>query len=117
VDTARIAAAPAGNFENINFVTDNILTTVLQGPCDLITDTGCYTLLEQWMQEQYCRNIHRLLAPAGWLLIKVNADSDEIRPLEASFRIEFSTHGRFGLQALRGSIRPPQPNQNLSLSG
>jgi hypothetical protein len=46
----------------------------------------CYTLMEQWMQEQYCRNIHRLLAPAGWLLIKDNADSDEIRSLESLLR-------------------------------
>jgi len=99
VDTARIAAAKAGDCGNIEFVADNILLTVLQGPYDLITDRGCYTLMQEWMREQYCRNVRRLLAPAGWLLIKIDAGRrDEIRSLETCFRILQSCPSRYSLE-------------------
>ena len=101
VDTARITAIEAGDSGNIEFIADNILTTVLQGPYDLITDRGCYTLLqEKWMRERYCRSVRRLLAPAGWLLIKVDAGECDtiIRPLETSFRILQSCSSSYSME-------------------
>lgn len=71
------------------FVADNILTSALQEPYDLITDRGCYTLLQDWMRDDYCRNVHRLLSPDGLFLLKIDAKKKgNVDSLASLFRIE-----------------------------
>lgn len=100
---ARKAAAVAG--DHVEFLTDDILRTALRGPYDLIVDRGCYTLLaEEWMREEYCCNVHRLLAPQGLLFLKTDAKEKNVaRELENRFRLleswETSYHEETGPKA------------------
>lgn len=75
--------------DKLVFVTDNILRTVLQGTFDVISDRGCFTLLQGWMRDDYCSNIYRLLNPNGLFLIKIDAKKKAVADtIEAHFRIE-----------------------------
>lgn len=72
----------------VTFIADNILSSALDGLFDVITDRGCYTLLKEWMCEDYCRNVHRLLSPKGLFLLKVDAKRYEmIETLKSRFCI------------------------------
>lgn len=89
------AAEAKANPGSLTFVADNILTSALQGPFDVITDRGCYALLQGRMQEDYCRNIHRLLSPKGLFLLKMDAKKIErINPLITFFHVvkSWDTH-------------------------
>ena len=86
VEHAKKAAADAGG--EIEFLTDDILRTSLQGPYDLIVDRGCYTLLDQSMREDYCRNVNKLLSPNGLFFLKTDAkEKNVVRELGARFRL------------------------------
>lgn len=96
IENARIKAAKESIDPGLlTLVTDNILASALKGPFDLIADRGCYTLLKDWMLEDYCCNVHRLLSPYGLFLLKVDAGkSEKTKFLETYFRIlqSWNTH-------------------------
>lgn len=73
-DTAiEQASALAANMKtNVTFVNDNILFSRLSGPYDVIVDRGCYTILPGDLLGDYARNVSRLLAKDGILLLKVD---------------------------------------------
>lgn len=86
VEHAKKAAADAGG--EIEFLTDDILRTSLQGPYDLIVDRGCYTLLDQSMREDYCSNVYKLLSPIGLFFLKTDANEKNVaRELGSRFRL------------------------------
>lgn len=91
--------------DRLRFLADDILRTALRGPYDLIVDRGCYTLFaEEWMCEEYCCNVHRLLAPQGLLFLKTDAKKKNVaRKLENRFRLleswESSYHEETGPKA------------------
>lgn len=89
IEIARINAAKESIDPGLlTLVTDNILASALEGPFDLIADRGCYTLLKDWMLEDYCSNVHRLLSPNGLFLLKVDAGKNEkTKFIETYFRI------------------------------
>lgn len=103
VEYARKAAVAAG--DQIEFLADDILRTALRGPYDLIVDRGCYTLLHDWMREDYCCNVYNLLAPEGLLFLKIDAQKKAVtEQLADRFRVihtyETSYHLEIGPKAV-----------------
>ena len=96
IETARNKAAEQGmGAGSVTFIIDNILGSAVDGLFDVITDRGCYTLLKDWMFEDYCRTVHRLLSPEGLFLLKVDAKRyEKIEPLKSRFCIvqSWDTH-------------------------
>jgi len=73
----------------LNFVTDNILRTKLQGTFDVITDRGCFTTLKQWELDDYCQNVYSLIKASGVFLMKLGVDKYAMtKALETQFKIE-----------------------------
>ncbi len=54
----------------IEFIRDDILTTRLKGPFDIIIDRGCFHVLPSERFVDYVAVISRLLKEGGWLLLK-----------------------------------------------
>lgn len=65
---ARKRAEDAG--VKIEFVRDDILSTQLKGPFDIIIDRGCFHVLPAERFGDYVAAIVRLLKEGGWLLLK-----------------------------------------------
>lgn len=107
------AAQTAGATGSLRFIADNILLPALQECFAVIADRGCYTTLKEWELDDYCRNVHRLLSPAGLFLLKINAGSQNmVHALESRFRVVRSAetfyHGepRQGPPAVFYVLRP-----------
>ncbi|MDX8399826.1 MAG: class I SAM-dependent methyltransferase [Gallionellaceae bacterium] len=90
MENARKNAQEEGlDAARLNFVTDNILRTKLQGTFDVIADRGCFTTLKQWELEDYSQNVYRLIKTSGVFLIKIDAEQyAKTKALETRFKIE-----------------------------
>ena len=69
VGKAKARAAAEG--VSVEFFVDDIVSTRLTGRYRVIVDRGCFHTLEPVERSAYVRNIHRLLEPGGFLLLKV----------------------------------------------
>ncbi|HZX31471.1 MAG TPA: class I SAM-dependent methyltransferase [Rhodocyclaceae bacterium] len=106
IGQASVLAHGAG--AKVAFVNDNILFTRLDGQFDIIADRGCYTTLPWDFLGNYARNIARLLAPDGHLLLKVDTPNQaKIKALQDNLAQLscISSHYRRGLPEADG--RPP----------
>jgi 2-polyprenyl-3-methyl-5-hydroxy-6-metoxy-1,4-benzoquinol methylase len=96
ITEARRLAAIHGT--EVNFIGDNIISTQLTGPFDIITDRGCYSILPYNDNATYLDAVKKLLAPGGWLLIKADkANKQAITTLKESehFNIVFSDESAY----------------------
>jgi 2-polyprenyl-3-methyl-5-hydroxy-6-metoxy-1,4-benzoquinol methylase len=55
---------------DVTFVQDDVLSTQLAGPFDIVLDRGCFHVLAPDQRPAYVDTMHRLLAPSGWLFLK-----------------------------------------------
>jgi 2-polyprenyl-3-methyl-5-hydroxy-6-metoxy-1,4-benzoquinol methylase len=69
VGKARARAAAEG--VSVEFLVDDIVSTRITGRYRVIVDRGCFHTLEPVERPAYVRNVHRLLEPGGFLLLKV----------------------------------------------
>jgi 2-polyprenyl-3-methyl-5-hydroxy-6-metoxy-1,4-benzoquinol methylase len=68
VEYAARKAAARG--VRVTFVQDDIRTTRLAGPFDVVFDRGCFHVLKPARRPAYVETMRRLLAPSGWLFLK-----------------------------------------------
>ena len=54
----------------VAFVEDDVLTSRVGGPFDLIFDRGCFHVIGPENRSAYVDVVHRLLTPSGWLFLK-----------------------------------------------
>jgi hypothetical protein len=110
-DTAirQASALAEGVGAKVSFVNDNILLTRLDGLFDIIADRGCFTILPQDLLGDYGRNVARLLASDGHLLLKVDAPNQAKIEALQEYLVQLSclsSHYRKGLPEADGR----QPN-------
>jgi 2-polyprenyl-3-methyl-5-hydroxy-6-metoxy-1,4-benzoquinol methylase len=55
---------------HVTFVRDDILSTRLKGPFDVVFDRGCFHVLDPEDRARYAETMHRLIAPSGLLFLK-----------------------------------------------
>ena len=67
---AYAAQAAKARKAKVRFVQDDVLASKLKGPFDTIFDRGCFHALEPEQRPGYVTNMHRLIAPNGWLFLK-----------------------------------------------
>lgn len=68
IDRAKARAAREG--KHIQFVQDDILSTHLQGPFDVVFDRGCFHVFAPELRPNYARTLASLVAPGGVLFLK-----------------------------------------------
>jgi 2-polyprenyl-3-methyl-5-hydroxy-6-metoxy-1,4-benzoquinol methylase len=67
---------------HVTYLAEDILHTTLTGPFDLALDLGCLHVLDEAHWPKYAHTLHRLLKPAGYLVLKCLSEAEE-----------FSLHG------------------------
>jgi 3-polyprenyl-4-hydroxybenzoate decarboxylase/protein-L-isoaspartate O-methyltransferase len=77
LEGARKAAGPLP----ISFVADDILSSKLEGPFDVIVDRAVLHTLPSQSHDRYLRSIARLMKPGGRLMLKVHSDLAQTRML------------------------------------
>lgn len=93
---AQGAALASRHGVEISFVNDNILFTRLEGAFDVIADRGCYTIQPKDFLGHYARNTARLLAPEGYLLLKVDKkNEDKLAALQGHFEMLDSSDSHY----------------------